>query len=173
MKSVPLKTVNDLLGDSSQTTSCYTQLSLELIDSEDWGSLTTSCTTGITDMSWLFSFAYFSFNHDIGSWDVSHVSNMEMMFYEAYAFNQDIGSWDVSNVSNMTLMFCYAQSFNQDIGGWNLENVTDMGGMFYYAQSFNQDLSSWCVSNLSTEPGNFAAGATNWTEPQPTWGTCP
>ena len=48
-----------------------------------------------------------------------------------------------------------------------------MTEMFYVATSFNQDLSQWCVSNITTEPTNFALGATNWTLPRPVWGTCP
>jgi hypothetical protein len=48
-----------------------------------------------------------------------------------------------------------------------------MDFMFYYANSFNQDLSEWCVSNISSQPSNFASGATSWTLPQPIWGTCP
>jgi surface protein len=52
----------------------------------------------------------------IGSWDVSNVTDMTHMFFDAAVFNQDIGSWDVSSVMNMTEMFQFASVFNQNIG---------------------------------------------------------
>ena len=38
-------------------------------------------------------------------------------------FNQDIGSWNVSNVTDMTAMFGNS-SFNQDLSLWNVDKVT-------------------------------------------------
>ena len=35
---------------------------------------------------------------DIGSWNVSNVTNMYQMFHGAHAFNQNIGDWPVSNI---------------------------------------------------------------------------
>jgi surface protein len=80
----------------------------------------------------------------IAWWDVSCVTDMFMMFYEATAFNADLGDWDVSEVTNMYFMFGYATSFNGDLGAWDVSKVTHMGGMFSGATAFNGPL-DWCV----------------------------
>ncbi|MBK7650244.1 MAG: BspA family leucine-rich repeat surface protein [Flammeovirgaceae bacterium] len=90
------------------------------------------------------------FNQNIGSWDVSNVTDMEGMFIGASSFNQNIGGWDVSNVTNMSAIFPNASSFNQNIGGWDVSNVTDMSYMFFYATTFNQNIGSWDVSSNTT-----------------------
>ena len=46
-----------------------------------WPQLTTSCTTGVTDMSNLFYNQATFQNVDISSWDTSSVTTMYQMFY--------------------------------------------------------------------------------------------
>lgn len=143
------------------------------------GSITTAnasttCTSGITDMSQLFS-TELEFNADISHWDTSSVTNMSQMFEFAQAFdgdishwdtssvttmlemfsgatvfNQNIGDWDTSNVLSMTRMFEQARAFNQDIGSWNVSNVTFMNQMFWLAINFNQDIGRWDISNVTS-----------------------
>lgn len=38
----------------------------------------------------------YSFNGDIGPWDVSQVTIMDEMFFDAATFNQNISGWCVS-----------------------------------------------------------------------------
>jgi prepilin-type N-terminal cleavage/methylation domain-containing protein len=126
----------------------------------------TSCTSGITDMSYMFDWGATEFNDDISHWDTSNVTNMLAMFDRASAFNQDIGSWDTGEVTNMMSMFDRASAFNQDIGSWDTSKVTDMLAMFNRASAFNQDLSGWDVDKVIQSTG-FSQYANAWTLPKP------
>ena len=56
----------------------------------------------------------------INTWDVSSVTDMQMLFFDnARTFNEDISNWNVSNVTNMYGMFTLTP-FNQDISAWDL-----------------------------------------------------
>lgn len=145
----------------------YTKRSREEITDQN---AATSCTSGITDMSGLFGNS--GFNEDISHWDVSSVTNMEAMFFDAFAFSQDIGSWDVSSVSNMASMFrivmgipvqdmclsnpagkknshLLSNTTNYGIGNWDVSSVTNMEMMFCGNAVFNEDISSWDVSSVT------------------------
>lgn len=107
----------------------------------------------VTDMSYMFGKTY-TFNGNIGNWDVSSVTNMEGMFYEARVFNQDIGNWNVSNVTNMRDIFKQTGAFNQNLGGWDVGNVTNaiflqQSGLS--AANYDATLIGW--SNLNVKPG--------------------
>ena len=95
-----------------------------------------------------------AFNQYIGGWNVSNVTIMESMFYNAAAFNQNIGGWNVSSVTNMRSMFYGTDVFDGNIGGWertgsSLANVTNMSYMFKEASSFNQEIGNWNVGNVT------------------------
>lgn len=114
--------------------------------------------SNVTSMSYMF-FNAFLFNGDLNNWDVSNVKNMSRLF--AYnitkenAFNGNISDWDVSSVTNMSSMFDFATSFNSDISKWDVSSVNNMSYMFDFAKSFNQDLSNWDVSNVTSMRGMF------------------
>ncbi len=93
-------------------------------------------TANITDMSrLLMRYSSASPLQGIGSWDVSNVTNMDEMFFDASAFNQNIGNWSVSNVTDMNGMFRGATAFNQNISNWNVCNV-----MYYFRAFFNSGM---------------------------------
>jgi surface protein len=151
----------------------YTKCTKEQITVEN---ASTTCTSGITNMSNLFSRA-FSFNQDIGSWDVSSVKSMASMFFSCNSFNQDISSWDVSNVKNMHSMFStdrYAMyhegyiSFDQDISMWDVSSVEIMNSMFKYCINFNQSIGTWDVSNVEDMSEMFY-GAENFNQDLNSW----
>jgi len=126
-----------------------------MVDNEDDG-FSNIVTTKVTNMSALFSAVSNSFNQDISSWDVSNVTNMELMFNRT-DFNQDISSWDVSNVTDMSWMFWGASIFNQDISSWDVSSVTDMQQMFVNAFDFNKPIGNWDVSNVTDMAAMFVS----------------
>ena len=82
---------------------------------------------------------------DISGWDVSSVTDMHAMFYEASSFDGDISGWDVSSVTDMHDMFYNAASFDGDISGWDVSSATNMSDMFEGASSFGQNLGNWYI----------------------------
>ena len=111
--------------------------------------------TNLTNMNNMFANAK-SFNQDISNWDVSNVTNMSGMFLNAHKFNQNLNNWVVSSVRFMSYMFAGAIKFNQNIVDWDVGNVIDMVGMFNSTPLFNQDISNWDVSNVTNMSAMFS-----------------
>ena len=89
--------------------------------------------------------------------DVSGVTNMRAMFYDATSANPDTSGWDTSSVTNMRAMFYQATSANPNTSGWNTSNVTSMAYMFYNATSANPDTSGWNTSSVMSMEAMFRA----------------
>lgn len=143
------------IGESGEINGVvYTRRTSDKISPEN---AATTCTSGITNMSKLFS-KQEEFNENISSWDVSKVDSMNGMFSGAQSFNQDLEFWDVSSVKDMSYMFDGATSFSGNISTWNVSNVTTMKGMFRYAVAFKRDLKAWDVS-LVTDMSEMFSGA--------------
>ena len=104
--------------------------------------------SGVTDMSGMFWNAK-SFNQPLADWNVSSVTDMSGMFRDANSFNQTLNTWNVSSVTDMNSMFEDATAFDQSLDTWNVSSVTDMSGMFRDANSFNQTLNTWNVSSVT------------------------
>ena len=45
------------------------------------------------------------------------------------SFSSNIGTWNVSNVTNMDGMFYYVRKFNADIGNWQTNSVKTMSNI--------------------------------------------
>ena len=171
--SLEIKAQNFILSSNGVTITCsnasvgetgdingvtYTKRTRDQIATDN---ASTTCTSGITDMSNLFDAAgdesYSTFNEDVSHWDVSSVTNMKSMFHLAKIFNQDLSKWDVSSVVDMSGMFSSAEKFNQDLSEWNVSNVTDMSLMFSNANDFNSPLDTWDVSKVTSMHNMFGS----------------
>ena len=96
----------------------------------------------VTSMQYMFYQAA-AFNGDLNGWDTKQVTDMYEMFEEAAAFNGDLDGWDTKQVTSMYGMFSEAAAYNGDLNGWDTKQVTEMQYMFYQAAAFNSDLSAW------------------------------
>jgi surface protein len=148
-----------------------------ITETSRWGELSTSCTSGVTNMHELFDGSYYEmpgyfdgFDVDISSWDTSTVTDMDRMFRYCKQFNQPIGWWDTSRVSKMDRMFGDARSFDQDVGGWDTSAVRSMRSMFQGAESFNHDISEWNTSQVRYMDAMFR-GATLFNQDIGGWDT--
>jgi surface protein len=111
--------------------------------------------SSVTNMFGMF-FNASSANPDTSNWDVSSVTDMLYMFFNASSANPDVSNWDVSNVTNMLYMFRSASSANPDTSNWDVSSVTNMYGMFFNASSANPDTSNWDVSSVTNMSFMFA-----------------
>ncbi|MDL5514291.1 BspA family leucine-rich repeat surface protein [Arenibacter sp. M-2] len=107
-------------------------------------------------------------NSSFNDWDVSNVTDMGTMFFDAKEFNSPLNNWNVSNVQSFNSMFNGATKFNQPLNNWILISATFIGGMFSRASSFNQDIGNWDVSSV-TNMGYMFSGASSFDQEIDNW----
>ena len=106
--------------------------------------------------------------NNLEKWDIGKITDLGVMFYAAYKFDQNVGSWDVSNVTNFNFTFgCNVSNpeptgiFNNggspSIGNWNTSRATNMGSMFTNQSKFNQNIGNWDTSNVTDMGSMFNA----------------
>jgi hypothetical protein len=99
----------------------------------------------VTDLSHLFANATGS--PEVGSWDVSNVTNMAGMFFQAanYAsqYTDDLSNWNVRKVKDMNRMFSGTFSDLSGLDVWQPVACTNMTQMFFNTSQPILNLSGW------------------------------
>ena len=96
---------------------------------------------------------------NIGSWNMSNVTNMSYMFYNDTAFNKSLSSWDTSKVTNMSFMFYNDSAFNQSLSSWDTSKVTNMEFLFCGCSVFNNGFASGVGGSLNWDTGKVTTFA--------------
>ncbi|QPS70306.1 BspA family leucine-rich repeat surface protein [Lactococcus garvieae] len=111
-------------------------------------NLTYLNTSGVTDMSALFSATWALTNLDLSSFDTSAVTDMSGMFNGTSSLTSlDLSNFDTSSVTDMNMMFRGASRLTSlDLSTFKTSAVTDMGGMFWGMHN----LTSLDLSNFNT-----------------------
>jgi surface protein len=90
--------------------------------------------------------------------NITNVKDMSDMFQGCSNLSTvpNMGSWNVSEVTNMTSLFNNARKFNENISGWNTAKVVALTNTFNNASAFNQNLGGWKVNSIGSNGINLS-----------------
>jgi surface protein len=110
----------------------------------------------------LFMFGYcYTFNQAL-TFNTSAVTNMGQMFYACNSFQQNIGSWDISNVTNFagfmlgkTPLTWPTTYFDNLMCGWSTQTVTPNLIIDFGTANYTNATGGPCYTILDTAPNNW------------------
>jgi surface protein len=100
-------------------------------------------TPNLTKVTSMYGMFYNATNltGNFSGWDTSNVQSMSYLFYNATNFNRPLTNWKFTKLIDAKYMFSYANAFNQNLSSWDMSGVTDFSYMFYFSLAFNGEVS--------------------------------
>ena len=90
---------------------------------------------------------------DVSGWDVSQVTNFNMLFFNCHSLKSvDVSKWNTGNGKNMYGIFrnCYQLEY-VNVSNWNLDNVVQLSCTFMGCEKLkNIDVSKWNTKKVTT-----------------------
>lgn len=139
---------------------------LKLLSISSWGSL--KLLAGSLGGSIFMGCENLTLSGVTDTLDLSNNPNLTFMFYQCSSITTipNINFWNMSGITSISNMFYNAGNFNSNIGSWNTSAITDMSfvfGLDIGNSSFNQNIGSWVVTGVTTFNGFMAqANSTNF-----------
>lgn len=125
-------------------------LTLDIMSVETWGAAITEVVSfgeipGLENVTLNWAFNLIKVPCKISP----YFKSTDSMFYLCTSLNDPIiGSWDVSNVETMDLMFYGAEAFNQNLTCWKVQNIPSEPYQFYLESGLQtNNLPLWGQAN--------------------------
>lgn len=115
-------------------------------------------TSNVTNMSNAFNTFSTSSSLDLTGWDISKVTNIQNMFYDAKITELDVTGWNVSTIKSFYYLF-YASSISTIIGldTWDTSNITNMDSLFKGCKATSlSGISNWDTSKVTNMSSLFS-----------------
>ena len=92
---------------------------------------------------------------NIGTWDTSNVTSLNLAFWSTSNFAEDLSNWDVTRVTSMQSIFSKATNVNADVSKWQTSALANLEFAFAQSEDFSSDVSGWDTSKVTSLEGAF------------------